>query len=493
MKHELLPVILIALCTTSADAERNDDAKPWSYDPLTNIRAQFPEQEPNNVCPGQAIVCGDVVMPASIGAPGDVDYYEFIGTAGTLVTIGTDNTGGGDTDTYLELYPANCAAPRLTFDDDGGPGSFSLISNFVLPSTQPYHIKVRHFSTSGTGDYKLFLTCVEPTPPPPNDTCGGALPLEPCSSGNLTGDNTFAIHDYGSTSLPCTGFTAAGKDVVYSVALSAGDTFDVTYTAVADGSVYLITNCADPVGSCVIGADDTLAGQPETWSFVAAASGTYYLILDSFGTNTGSTWTLDYAISCPPQVGACCLPGPLCEPGPCIYTNADDCGAQGGTFQGYDTSCDPSPCGVTIGGACCLADGSCEMLEPSDCDNLGGEYLGHCILCDKVPCVATVGACCFYEEGPCGLLVECQVLSSLDCSVLGGSYVGHGTTCDPSPCAAPPPSGACCLVTGECVCVVAGDCDGSYQGDGTDCDPNPCPPPVATEQRTWGGIKSIYR
>jgi hypothetical protein len=71
-----------------------------------------------------------------------------------------------------------------------------------------------------------------------------------------------------------------------------------------------------------------------------------------------------------------------------------------------------------------------------------------------------------------------------------------------------PDTGACCVDTNQdgnpetCVpdqtmdeCIGLG---GVYQGDGTECGPNnePCPPdeePTATQETTWGQIKSIYR
>lgn len=523
--HVIALAGVLAVCG-AAQAAFNDDEKPWSYDAF-DARSIFPEAEPNNTCPGNPMACGDVINPAAISPAGDVDYFEFSTTAGTVLTIGTDAqvSGGPDVDTYVELFPADCTLPRLTFNDDGGPGAFSLISGFAAPYTGLYHIKVRHFSASGTGLYKLFLTCVEPTPPPANDKCEGAIALAPCSTGSLAGDNTFAINDYGLTNLPCTGFTANGKDVVYSVALNAGDTFDVTYTAVADGSIYLITNCADPVGSCVAGADDTVSGQVETFSYVAAASGTYFLIVDSFGTNTGTTWTLTYSITCPPPSGACCREdgscavltagecaqgggvyygdGSVCDPNPCpqpptgaccipgvvcIVVTQSYCLANGGTYYGDGSTCDPDPCAPRVG-ACCLQNGSCVETTLADCDQHAGSYQGDGTVCTPNPCPQPVGACC-YQDG------TCIPYTAEQCAQFGGVYYGDGSVCDPNPCPQPPATGACCYVDGSCAVVTLDECaasQGEYQGDDTVCDPNPCPPPVPTRTVSWGRIKNQHR
>lgn len=39
----------------------------------------------------------------------------------------------------------------------------------------------------------------------------------------------------------------------------------------------------------------------------------------------------------------------------------------------------------------------------------------------------------------------------------------------------PPPTGACCYPSGECVEEEESSCGGVFMGEGTDCDPNPCP------------------
>lgn len=80
-------------------------------------------------------------------------------------------------------------------------------------------------------------------------------------------------------------------------------------------------------------------------------------------------------------------------------------------------------------GACCLADGSCQ--------------------------VALIGAC-----------------------PPGSTQQAAGTTCSPNTCPPPVMPGACCNPeTGACVVTMSSTCGplgGSYQGDGSSCSPNPC-------------------
>jgi len=84
------------------------------------------------------------------------------------------------------------------------------------------------------------------------------------------------------------------------------------------------------------------------------------------------------------------------------------------------------------------------------------------------------GACCFADG-------SCQLLSADDCPAFDGTYLGDDTVCDPNPCPQPDPVGACCSPDGWCELFTAAECSdavGSYQGDGTVCDPNPCAPPA---------------
>lgn len=56
-----------------------------------------------------------------------------------------------------------------------------------------------------------------------------------------------------------------------------------------------------------------------------------------------------------------------------------------------------------------------------------------------------------------------------------------------------PALGACCFGI-DYIVVTPGECTnlgGEYKGDGTVCDPNPCLP-IATEKKTWGGVKKAY-
>jgi hypothetical protein len=297
-------LLSVAVCAVVVAAPDGVDEKPWSYpDGFYGQRDVIPEQEPNDTCPGQHMNCGDVINPGEL-VYADRDWYHFVLDAPAHVTIGTDEIPGQPTvDTYLELYDADCVT-QIAYNDDGGPGLYSLIV-IDLPSGE-FNIMVRGYSDSSTGFYQCFLNCEEPPPPIENDTCEDAEAngylIERCSAGSLQGNHSNAANDYNQGDNPngsCTGYSSNGLDVVYYMDLNAGDVCDFVYTSFdCDGSFYILTDCAD-AGSCVIGADDTLGGDPESiLGWTVPATGRYYLILDNWSSSCGGDWVLDYSIEC---------------------------------------------------------------------------------------------------------------------------------------------------------------------------------------------------
>ena len=304
MRLAYVLLLSVVACAVASAAPDGADDKPWAYpDGFVQFRTEYNEQEPNDTCPGPlGVTCGDVVYGV-LGVAGDHDWFPLTITDPVRVFIGTDMdpNNPADTDTYLELWDGNCGG-IIAEDDDGGPPSwFSLIVIDLDPGD--YNIKVRGYADVATGPYMMFVTCEEPPPPVENDTCELAEEngyfIDRCTAGSLNGDASTAANDYspGST---CTGYSVDGLDVVYVMDLNAGDVCDFVYTSWdCDGAFFIMTDCSDPTGSCVVGADDTLTGDPESiLGWTVPATGRYYLVLDNWSFECGGSWTLDYVIEC---------------------------------------------------------------------------------------------------------------------------------------------------------------------------------------------------
>lgn len=276
---------------------KNAEPKAWSCGNLGTI-AVVPEAESGVSCPGQAIGSGMDVNPATLG-PGDEDWVVFTAEAGQTVMLTTDGIGEPEPDTYLELY-FGCGTTPIAQDDDSGPGLFSRIT-YLVPVSWEYHAKVRGFDSETTGRYHLALTCAISADRPELDLCSDAYALDRCTGGSLEGDVSHAIDDYVTGDPSCTGYVSNGKDVAYRMDLLAGDAVELLYVQLEfDASMYIVAESGDVATSCVIGADGEMTGESESIRWIVETPGTYWLILDAYGSDTGAAWALDYSITCGP-------------------------------------------------------------------------------------------------------------------------------------------------------------------------------------------------
>lgn len=111
------------------------------------------------------------------------------------------------------------------------------------------------------------------------------------------------------------------------------------------------------------------------------------------------------------------------------------------------------------------------------------------IRCGSLTCTPPppTGACCF-QSG------QCVALEYEDCVSQVGNYYGDAIPCDPNPCAQP--VGACCnpsdygcRMIGEDGCTSIG---WIYAGDGTTCATTDCHE-VPAERMSWGRLRTLYR
>jgi hypothetical protein len=138
---------------------------------------------------------------------------------------------------------------------------------------------------------------------PGNDTCASArvIPSDGQTHTYVMRPADFA-GDYdidGSSCMEWTFIDSPGPDAVYSVTANLGDIITASLTG-PDPVIYMATNCASPMNSC-------LAGEYEysgtaTFTYKVLAAGTYYLYAD-VGTSSDSDYdvpmTLDVTVEAP--------------------------------------------------------------------------------------------------------------------------------------------------------------------------------------------------
>ncbi len=195
--------------------------------------------------------------------------------------------------------------------------------------------------------------------------------------------------------------------------------------------------CSAPTGACCISGNCTVTTQ-------AACSGTW---------TEGGTCSPN---NCTVPSGACCF-GTTC-----LILTQSQCQVSSGTYSGDGSACSPNnPCQPPVG-ACCLPGGICDLLSLEECDSEDGEFLGVGTPCGANTCNPT-GACCNPGSGACTFVTQSECIGS------GGVFQGAGTTCGANTCEQP--TGACCLgatcsVLNSAQCATAG---GSFRGTGSAC------------------------
>jgi hypothetical protein len=168
----------------------------------------------------------------------------------------------------------------------GSSGNKS-ITNLTLPAGS-YFIMVDTWpSPNCIPDFDLTIEFDDPPPPPPvNDDCAGAIDLRDQGLTEFEIDLCLYQHFYspGPSGNDCTGYPATGPEAVYKIYLQEGEPFSACITPSAgfiDLVLYMVTDCADPEGSCVAGDD---SGNPECIEFEAPVEGWYYMMVDTYTT-----------------------------------------------------------------------------------------------------------------------------------------------------------------------------------------------------------------
>jgi len=147
---------------------------------------------------------------------------------------------------------------------------------------------------------------VDAGPPSGNETCAGAQPLTFTGGAAQVVGSTAAAKDDLSLSAPsCVkafgstlSYTTPGKDLFYSVQLSAGQSYSIELDCasktpkVPNCVFYVLTSCQSPGPSCLLGGLADSAIWPVTGgTLTPSSSGTFIIGVDALG-GPGGAFTL---------------------------------------------------------------------------------------------------------------------------------------------------------------------------------------------------------
>ncbi len=224
---------------------------------------------------------------------GEDMIFELILTEATTVKITMDPLGT----TWSGVAIGNTCPPALNCIARvvASTSTPRVIPNLTLPAGS-YFIMVDTWpSPACIPNFNLSVEFDTPPPPPPtNDLCEDAIDLQEQSLTEFQVDLCQATNNYNAAAVSpsCTGYASLGRDVVYKIYLTAGQVFTISMQGAHDSALWIVTDCSDPAGTCVAGADVTVGGGIETITYTAAATGWYYAIIDGYGTDACSIATV---------------------------------------------------------------------------------------------------------------------------------------------------------------------------------------------------------
>ena len=205
------------------------------------------------------------------------DEWTFSGNEGDVITI----TMNADFDTYLELL--DFTDYQIAYNDDGGAGRNSLISQFTLPITATYTIVARGYRSNAQGDYTLELV-IDRSGDDDNQTTTN-------DGGTTTNNGTTATPTNGEIAYGDTisGNLISGNEDQWVFSGTAGDIITISLTGTFDTYLELL----DSNGNQITFNDDGGEGFNSLISFFALPqSGTYTIVARGFSSSASGSYSL---------------------------------------------------------------------------------------------------------------------------------------------------------------------------------------------------------
>lgn len=125
---------------------------------LSAIADQFENDDISSKA--KPVLTNGTVQNRSIHAAADVDWAKFVVSSPSRVEIETKGASG---DSWMALYSASNVNQYITYDDDGGEGSFSKLVAYLDPGS--YFIKIQEYGQNSTIDNYTLRVSTRPQRP----------------------------------------------------------------------------------------------------------------------------------------------------------------------------------------------------------------------------------------------------------------------------------------------------------------------------------------
>ncbi|MBI5491003.1 MAG: putative metal-binding motif-containing protein [Deltaproteobacteria bacterium] len=249
---------------------------------------------PNDLCLGAIDVSAGGSFVGSTSACSD-DYVPTCGTAAAYPDIVYNLTLTSPHDVSLALTSSSSLNYLDLRSGACGTGSTSLrCASGAAPTSFNRNVPA--------GSYWVLVdtsveanTTLDVTVGPPTTACDGAATITvDYTSGStyntsVSGSTSGRPADFGAT---CAGL-AAGPDVPYALVIPVRSTVTAEVTASSyDTALHIRSRCDDPSSEIACDDDGGSCSVCSMLSGLTLEAGTYYLIMDTFSSGTGGTYTL---------------------------------------------------------------------------------------------------------------------------------------------------------------------------------------------------------
>lgn len=215
------------------------------------------------------------------GAP-DIDLFTVPLVAGQMLDAWTSPFCNQYADTHLRFFMSNGTPLNdWVFDSMDPSYPFSILVGYQAEQDHDIIIEMAQGGAVLGNERVNYILDVNVFTPADNDTCLDAWALV------LGGELQYydlATANTDMSAYDCTGATATGKDMAFSVTVPDQKILTATAHTPFDSQVYLVADCADLDGSCLAGADIVWKGGPETLVYAneTGADQDLVLVVDSF-------------------------------------------------------------------------------------------------------------------------------------------------------------------------------------------------------------------
>jgi hypothetical protein len=223
----------------------------------------------------------------------DVWYKFTAGANGQIITL----KGSGSFDAVVLLMDG-CGGTVSDCSDNTGFGGTEILPTTGLIAGNVYYIRVYHYGNA-LPTTPTFDICVSlPAPPPINDDCANAIPLNVDSSCVFVSGSVAGATQSGAPDTCGTFVSATAYDVWYKFTATATNNVIRVQGALSfDAVVILKDSCSGSVINC---ADNTFSGGIEIINDTNLTIGnTYYIRVHTYGAAIPSTPDFDICVSLP--------------------------------------------------------------------------------------------------------------------------------------------------------------------------------------------------